>query len=99
VKRCNYCKRLAAALGSQQGFRQYWSDAVGCQRTYIPQWRRLVVSKLVPVLALIVLAGPVMAVAADAPAAGSSAPASGAKSTTTKKHHKKKSTSSAPAAK
>lgn len=59
------------------------------------------VSKLVPALALIVLAGPVMAVAADAPA-GSSAPSSDAKSTMhAKKHHKKKSTaaSSAPAAK
>jgi hypothetical protein len=76
-------------------------DAVGCQRTYIPQWRRLVVSKLVPALALILLAGPVMAVAADAPA-GSSAPSSDAKSTTkAKKHHKKKSSapSSAPGAK
>ena len=58
------------------------------------------VSKLVPALALILLAGPVMAVAADAPA-GSSAPSSDAKSTMkAKKHHsKKKSSSSAPAAK
>jgi hypothetical protein len=71
---------------------------VGCQRIYIPQWRRLVVSKLVPALALILLAGPVCALAADAP---SSAPASDAKSTThAKKHHAKKkkaaATSSAP---
>jgi hypothetical protein len=59
-----------------------------------------VVSKLVPALALILLAGPVIALAADAP---SSAPASDAKSTThAKKHHTKKkstTTSSAPAAK
>ena len=59
------------------------------------------VSKLVPALALILLAGPVMAVAADAPA-GSSAPSSDAKSTShAKKHHakKKKAASSAPDAK
>jgi len=60
-----------------------------------------VVSKLVPALALILLAGPVVALAADAP---SSAPASDAKSTMhAKKHHMKKkkasSTSSAPEAK
>jgi len=76
-------------------------DAVGCQRIYIPQWRRLVVSKLVPALALILLAGPVFA--ADAPAA-SSAPSADAKTTShAKKHHAKKKkaamTSSAPAAK
>ncbi|HTC51606.1 MAG TPA: hypothetical protein VK700_06695 [Steroidobacteraceae bacterium] len=57
------------------------------------------VSKLVPALALILLAGPVFA--ADAP---SSAPSADAKTTThAKKHHAKKkkasSTSSAPAAK
>ena len=61
------------------------------------------VSKLVPALALILLAGPVCALAADA---GSSAPASDAKTSThaAKKHHtskKKKaaSTSSAPESK
>jgi hypothetical protein len=60
-----------------------------------------VVSKLVPALALILLAGPVCALAADA---GSSAPASDAKAMThAKKHHTKKksagATSSAPASK
>jgi hypothetical protein len=60
-----------------------------------------VVSKLVPALALILLAGPVMA--ADAPA--SSAPSADAKTSTTHaKKHKvakkhKAATSSAPAAK
>ena len=58
------------------------------------------VSKLVPALALILLAGPVMA--ADAPA--SSGPSADAKTSSThaKKHHaskKKKSSASAPDAK
>ena len=59
------------------------------------------VSKLVPALALILLAGPVCALAADA---GSSAPASDAKTTTHAKKHKAKkkkagATTSAPDAK
>ena len=59
------------------------------------------VSKLVPALALILLAGPVCALAADS---ASSAPASDAKTAThAKKHHAKKkaagATSSAPASK
>jgi hypothetical protein len=60
-----------------------------------------VVSKLVPALALILLAGPVCALAADST---SSAPASDAKTSThAKKHHtskkKKAATSSAPESK
>ena len=58
------------------------------------------VSKLVPALALILLAGPVVALAADAP---SSAPAADAKASHMKKHHASKkhkaAASSAPAAK